>query len=267
MSIAHISPTEIHYPSSDSLPMGETPLHRRWMVYIDNVFERRYRGQRAYLGCDMFVYYVAGDPKKFIVPDNFIALGCEPGDRDVYKTWEDPPPNVVFEVSSKSTRQRDREVKPETYVRVGVREIILYDPRGEAQPALHGLRIVDRTLVPIEPDASGAIESEELGVILRLAGNSLAIADRQSGEILHTDCEAYSAELAKVTEEAAASDRRAAIAEKGAAANAAQAAASDRRATTAEQRAAANAAEAAAAKEEIRKLREALQARGIDPEV
>jgi Uma2 family endonuclease len=229
MSIVHDSPTRVHYPSADGLPMGETPLHRRWMVYIDNVFERRYRGQRVYLGCDMFVYYVAGDPNKSIVPDNFVALGCEPGERDVYKTWEDPPPNVVFEVSSKSTKRKDKDVKPETYARIGVREIVLYDPRGETQPALQGMRIVDGAIVPIEPDASGAIDSEELGVTLRLDGNSLVIADGESGEILHTDCEAYSAELAKLTAETAD-----------------------------------YAARALAAEEEVRRLRDALKARGID---
>ena len=193
--------------------MGETPLHRRWMIYIDNVFERRYRGQRVYLGCDMFVYYVAGDPRKSIVPDNFVALGCEPFERDVYKTWEDPPPNVVFEVSSKSTKRKDKDVKPDTYLRVGVREIILYDPRGETQPALQGMRIVDGAIAPIEPDASGAIESKELGVRLRLDDNSLVIADVESGEILHTDREAYSAELARLTAEAAEYAARAAVAE------------------------------------------------------
>lgn len=35
--------------------MGETPIHRQWMIYIDNVLERRYAGQAVYLGSDMLV--------------------------------------------------------------------------------------------------------------------------------------------------------------------------------------------------------------------
>lgn len=88
MSIAQFTPTEIEYPSSDDRPMGETPLHRQWMIYIDEVFKRRYRGQKVYLGSDMLVYYVPGDITKYIVPNNFVTLGCDDPDRDrdVWKT-------------------------------------------------------------------------------------------------------------------------------------------------------------------------------------
>ena len=56
MSIVHPSPPEVYYPSSDGLPVGETPLHFQWIVYIDNVLERRYREQRVYRGANMCVY-------------------------------------------------------------------------------------------------------------------------------------------------------------------------------------------------------------------
>jgi Uma2 family endonuclease len=183
--------------------MGETPIHRQWMIYIDNVLERRYSGQRfsgqgVYLGSDMLVYYVEGDPRKYLVPDNFVAFGCQPGYRRVYKTWEDPPPSVVFEVSSNSTKTKDQTVKPETYIRVGVREIILFDPLGEMQPALQGIRIVDKKLVKIEPDKRGAIESQELDVLLWLEEGNLVLAECASGERLLSDRDVLAAKEAEL---------------------------------------------------------------------
>jgi hypothetical protein len=85
--------------------------------------------------------------------------------------------------------------------------------------------------VVIEPDASGAIECQSLGLTLRLAGGNLVIADRDSGEILQTDAEAFAAEAAANNKRAAEAERRAAEAE-----------------------------------EANRKLRESLQSRGIDPD-
>jgi hypothetical protein len=41
-------PNEIEYPESDGKPMGETDLHRDWMVRILEIFRQRYTGQRVH---------------------------------------------------------------------------------------------------------------------------------------------------------------------------------------------------------------------------
>jgi hypothetical protein len=44
---------EIEYPESDGQPMGETDLHRNWMIRLFDLLSNRYRGQRTYVGCDL----------------------------------------------------------------------------------------------------------------------------------------------------------------------------------------------------------------------
>src|SRR5437868_9664147 len=97
---------DIEYPESDGRPMGETDLHRYWMNRLYNLLSGRCSGQRAYVGCDLLVYFTEGRPTDFCVPDVFIALGAEYGLRRTFKVWDEGrPPTVVFKVTSASTRR------------------------------------------------------------------------------------------------------------------------------------------------------------------
>ena len=114
---------DIDYPESDGKPMGESDIHREWMNRVDQLLRYRYRNDRVYIGCDLLLYYVEGNPREFVVPDNFVVLDCEPGRRRTFKTWEEArAPDVVFEVTSRSTRREDEVFKPKTYARIGVKE-------------------------------------------------------------------------------------------------------------------------------------------------
>ncbi|MEI7462207.1 MAG: hypothetical protein WCK15_22665, partial [Pirellula sp.] len=98
MSIAN-SVEQLEYPESDGLPMGETDTHRRWMIRIDELLSYRLREQRAYVGSNLLVYYFPGQLSRFVVPDNFVVFDCEPGERRVFKIWEEKRvPDVVFEI-------------------------------------------------------------------------------------------------------------------------------------------------------------------------
>ena len=106
MSLTHLL-TDVEYPETDGQPMGETDLHRAWMIRIYDLLKYRYRNQRAYIGSDLLLYYVEGVPRKFVVPDDFIVLDSDPGFRRVFKTSEEGRvPNVVFEVTSRCTARR-----------------------------------------------------------------------------------------------------------------------------------------------------------------
>ncbi len=183
---------EIEYPESDGRPMGETDVHWRWMVLIRNLLEWRYRGQRVYVGSDLLVYYVEGDPKQYVVPDDFVVKDCEPGLRRTFKIWEERrSPNVVFEVTSRKTRRKDQHRKPEVYARIGVNELFLYDPTEDyLDPPLQGVRFVQGERVPIAPDETGGLECRELGLVLRLEEGQLVMEDARSGERLLTEAEA-----------------------------------------------------------------------------
>jgi Uma2 family endonuclease len=155
---------EIEYPESDGRPMGETEVHWKWMVRIHALLTWRYRAQRVHVGSDLLVYYVEGDPRQYVVPDDFVVKDCDPGLRRTFKVWEEGrAPDVVFEVTSQKTRRKDQHKKPEVYARIGVKELFLYDPTQECR---------------------------ELGLVLRLEEGQLVMEDARTGERLLTEAEA-----------------------------------------------------------------------------
>jgi len=190
MSIAN-SVEQIEYPESDGLPMGETDTHRRWMIRIDDLLSYRLREQRAYVGSNLLVYYLPGQPLRFVVPDNFVVFDCDPGERRTFKIWEEKRvPDVVFEITSQSTSQEDLVKKPRIYEAMGVREYFLYDPTASyLKPALQGFRLVGNRLILIEPSAD-ELTCETLGVNLRLSGQDLLLINATTGDLLLTEAEA-----------------------------------------------------------------------------
>jgi Uma2 family endonuclease len=184
--------TEIDYPESDGKPMGETDLHRRWMIRIIDLLQHRYRDERVYVSGDLLIYYEEGNVRKFIVPDAFVVLDCEPGDRRVYKTWEEGKvPNVIFETTSRSTRRTDEKSKPSIFKKLGIPEYFLYDPTSDyLVPPLQGFRLVRGKYQPIGSDADGRLYCEQLGLHLLLEDGDLVIVDAKTGELLLTEAEA-----------------------------------------------------------------------------
>jgi Uma2 family endonuclease len=182
---------DIEYPESDGRPMGESDLHRDWMIRIIELLKRRYRGQRVYVSGDLLVYYEEGNPKKFIVPDALVVKDSDPGRRRIYKLWEEgKPPDAVFETTSRSTKKNDQVIKPQLYRQMGVREYFLFDPTSDyLKPALQGYRLEAEGYTQLEPDSSGALESRELGLLLRLERGDLAMYDAQTGARLETGAE------------------------------------------------------------------------------
>jgi Uma2 family endonuclease len=183
---------EIEYPATDGEPMGETDLHRKWMVRLWDLLSYHYRGRRVYVSGNLLVYYEAGDPSRYIVPDVFVATDIDPSARRVFEIWEEgKSPDVVFEVTSTSTQEDDMCHKPRLYAEIGVKEYFLYDPTSEyLWPPLQGFRLVDEGYEEFEPDESGALECQELGLLLRLEAGRLVIYDRQTGQPLRTEAEA-----------------------------------------------------------------------------
>ncbi|MCL4195221.1 MAG: Uma2 family endonuclease [Thermoguttaceae bacterium] len=205
---------ETEYPESDGMPMGETDLHRDWMIRILDILRWRYRGQRVYVASNLLLYYTEGDPTKFVVPDVFVVLDCDPAPRNTYKIWEegDKAPHAVFEVTSRSTRREDEIFKPRDYARLGIAEYFLYDPTSDyLKPPLQGFRADRGSHTRIVPDDTGALRCESLGITLRLEQDSLVLRDSHCGEVLQTEAEA--AEAARQAAETAQQAAQTRIAE------------------------------------------------------
>lgn len=185
------TPVEIEYPESDGKPMGETDVHRWWMIHLFNVLDLRFRGANAYVSSDLLLYYEEGNPSRFVVPDVFVVKDCQPGRRRVFKLWEEGRvPNLVFEVTSRATRRADEREKRAIYEQMGVRELFLFDPtRDYLDPSLQGFRLVKGQYERIREDASGHLVSAELDALLVLRGSDLLLLDRSSKQPLLTEAE------------------------------------------------------------------------------
>ncbi len=75
--------------------------------------------------------------------------------------------DVVIEIVSNSSVNKDTKLLPRLYARAGIPELWLADARGrDLRFQIHTLR--DGAYVPVEPDADGWRQSPRLGVAFRL---------------------------------------------------------------------------------------------------
>ncbi|HEX5690550.1 MAG TPA: Uma2 family endonuclease [Roseiflexaceae bacterium] len=177
----------IEYPESDGKPLGETDVHRREILDIIAMLEQYYADNAdVYISGNLMFYYEEGNPGAVVSPDVFVVKGVPKRERRVYKLWEEgEPPAVVFEITSRSTRLEDRGMKRQLFAELGVREYFLFDPLGEyLKPPLQGFRLIDDELTAFEPDANGALISQELGLRLQRDGTYLRLNKLADGEPL-----------------------------------------------------------------------------------
>ncbi len=184
------APPEIDYPESDGKPMGETELHRNWTIRILEILQQRYRGQSVYVASDLLLYYEEGSPTKFVVPDCFVVRNCATHLRRTFQTWnERRVPDVVIEVTSRSTSRTDTVDKPIIYEMMGVQEYFLYDPTSDyLESSLQGYRLIDNQLREIPP-IDGRLQCLTLGVELSVHDQELQIVDFETGVEQLTEAE------------------------------------------------------------------------------
>ena len=166
---------EVEYPESDGEPMAETDTHREQMT--DAVIHPlkhflHETGQPGYVSGNNMLYYEEGNPRAVVSPDGYVVMGLGDYPRRVYKLWEEGKvPDVVFELTSSSTRQKDLREKRWLYEELGVREYFLFDPLHEyLKPPLQGFRREGEFLVPLTatelPDGLWTLFSQVLGLQL-----------------------------------------------------------------------------------------------------
>jgi Uma2 family endonuclease len=243
---------DVYYPESDGQPMAETDLHREVMTDLINGLKRRYaQAPDVYVSGNLFCYDVQGNPRSSFSPDVFLVKGVPAGRRRVFKLWEEGRvPCLVFEITSDSTHRED-ESKRERYRRLGVEELVLFDPLGDyLAPQLQGYRLDNGAYRPIKSDPAGSLFSGTTDLFIRVEGSKLRLVDAATGEELLWDEEIEP----RLTERAA----REAEARHAAEARATREAEARR---AAEARAAREAEARRAAEDEIARLRRELEER------
>jgi Uma2 family endonuclease len=179
---------EVYYPESDGEPMAESDLHRDLMAELISELETFFQDDpEVYVSGNLLIYYVEGDPRKSFAPDVFVVRGVDKHKRRIYKLWEEGrAPDVVFEISSRTTVLKDTQRNFRLYERLGVREYFLYDPEYDWMPGgLAAWRREGDEFVEIEV-VSGVARSEVLGLEVVDTGETLRLRDPKTGEFLPT---------------------------------------------------------------------------------
>ncbi|MBP0029824.1 Uma2 family endonuclease [Roseofilum sp. Guam] len=176
--------TSIIYPSADGEPVAETYDHLYAILATLEVLKNYLTDQRVTVLADQFLYYSQGFPKLRTAPDVMVIFDVEPGGRDNYKIWEEGQvPKVIFEMTSESTRDRDRVFKKNLYEQLDVEEYWLFDPKGEwIEGQLQGYRLVAGAYQPITDGLSQALnlrllpEGKLIGFYRQDTGEKLLIS-------------------------------------------------------------------------------------------
>jgi len=124
---------QVVYPERDGRPVAETDVHIEQLLELRETLAWYFRDDpQVYVSGNLLLYYVEGNPNERIAPDVFVVFGVPKGQRRVYKVWEEGKgPDVVFEITSCSTRREDLGEKKLIYADLGVKEYFLFDPLGE----------------------------------------------------------------------------------------------------------------------------------------
>src|SRR3989304_1923502 len=169
---------QIEYPESDGKPMAETPTHRNAMTDTIEMLTDFFRdASNVYVSGNMMMYYEEGDPTASVSPDVFVVKGVPKGERRLSRVWvEKPPPLVVFEFTSRSTRLEDSGNKKALYAMLGVNEYFLCDPLSEyLEPPMQGFTLERGDYRRQPEDSDGSVISRELGLRLKMEGGQLRL--------------------------------------------------------------------------------------------
>lgn len=196
---SQITLAAVEYPCSDGIPMAETERHAMVTMDARQALGWHFRDRPdVYVGVDMLLYYVEGDPKRSVAPDVFVVLDAPKlPPRDNWLVWAEGgrTPDFVLEITSKATQAVDEGRKRRLYRELGVSEYWQYDPTGDyLDPALKGSRLIDGRYRPIksvtELDGSLRFRSD-LGLELRLERDELRFFDVARRKYLPTCEEAF----------------------------------------------------------------------------
>ena len=198
----------LEYPTSDGKPFAETQLHGQDMMDLIYTLQDRFAADPdVYVWGNLLLFYEEGNRRKHVSPDVFLVRGIPKlPPRDYYLLWEEgKAPDVVIEITSKTTQAEDQETKLILYRDVlKVPEYFQFDPTEDyLKPPMQGHRLVEGQYLPIAP-IEGRIPSDVLELHLERRGTELRLHDPATGRCLLTPPErAAAAEAAWQRAEAA----------------------------------------------------------------
>lgn len=181
---------EIYYPETDGKPMGETDFH---IILINELFQilknylKNEKDVRVF--SDIMFYYEEGNPNKVVAPDLMIVKGIGKHLRRTFKLWEEKSPDVVIEISSRTTWKEDFQKKFILYQTIGVKEYYIFDPEYKylAEPLVaYHLKNGEFQEVKLK---RGRVFSPALGLEIVDTGKTLRLFNPETKSFLPTMAE------------------------------------------------------------------------------
>jgi Uma2 family endonuclease len=157
---------DVELVQTDGEPL-ESDWHRLQMNLLIDVVTLQFSDRTDYfVGGNMFIYYSEEEARNrdFRGPDFFFVWGrpLNPP-RPYWAVWKEGGryPDMILELSSRSTAEVDRTIKKDIYETVfHTHEYFIYDPDSKK---LQGWRLVNHEYQPIEPNEKGWLWCQELG--------------------------------------------------------------------------------------------------------
>lgn len=172
-----IDPT--HYPSEDD-DVGEHEVQRYIAELLRPLLARwlSEQGRVAHVGADQLFYWEQGNPRLRRSPDVYVIEGVAQDIPEVgsWKVWEGHSPAFALEVVSLDWK-KDYEEAPTDYAKIGVRELVVFDPWATPRSRKRlrwqvFRRVRGRGFVRVTASNGDRVESRVLGAWL------VAVAER-----------------------------------------------------------------------------------------
>jgi Uma2 family endonuclease len=191
------------YPIEDD--MGEGSLQRFISELLRVLVERwlESKGKPAFVGADQYFYWKQFNARECVAPDVYVIPGVAPGTEvGAWKLWETScVPSFAFEVVSQDV-EKDYLTSPTKYERLGVEELVIFDPKHALSPDRFLFQVFRKTkhgLCCVEATNADRVKSKVLKCHLRAVGAEgelrVRIASGFKGETLFpTDLEARAEE-------------------------------------------------------------------------
>ena len=177
--------------------MGETSVHAALVHYLVEVLTWLFRDQVCAIYENLNFYHTP-DPKEYPQePDIAVIKGVPFRHLRSWKVGKSgPAPQVVFEIASEETWNRDLDEKPMRYAQMGVQEYFAYDPyepplRRDSSQHLFGWQLDQgrREMKEMPGGPGGRLWSVQLESFLVPEGEVLRLYDRY-GQLRLTQAEA-----------------------------------------------------------------------------
>lgn len=164
-----LPPNQDELLCDDGIPM-KTHRHKLQMdLLVDPLIAWLVLEQgRGFVGGNMFVYFSPSQVRNqdYRGPDVFVVLDVPVGERKSWVVWEEEKgPDMVIELLSDSTAERDKGEKKQIYQsQLRTPEYFGFDPFNPID--LAGFSLQRGVYEPIQPDSDGNLVSQQIELML-----------------------------------------------------------------------------------------------------